>query len=247
AQVVQRFAYGPYGELLSGDATLTPFLFNGMFGVMSEGNGLYFMRARFYSPQVKRFVNQDPLVGTIVQGQSLNRFAFVSGRPVSFVDPFGLAQEHLDRAVDIVKTFLPHIYNAQRPPPIMKFIPPNELGSQGAYTDEFGYITVQAKFYAGPIPRNPKTGEYHNSSKAILRDLLETVIHEYHHSTDRLYYSNYFLNIIYNITQIGGAYFGPHAKIYETSKVLAETLDSYMFMTDEEWECTKYWMKTSKN
>jgi len=65
-------------------------LFNGMFGVMSEGNGLYFMRARFYSAQVKRFVNRDVLVGNVALGQSLNRFAFVAGNPVNYLDPFGL-------------------------------------------------------------------------------------------------------------------------------------------------------------
>lgn len=32
-QLTQRFQYAPYGELLSGDVTQTPFLFNGMYGV----------------------------------------------------------------------------------------------------------------------------------------------------------------------------------------------------------------------
>jgi len=34
-------------------------------------------------------VNQDVLLGTVVNGQSLNRFAFVNGNPVSYVDPDG--------------------------------------------------------------------------------------------------------------------------------------------------------------
>ncbi|OQW89618.1 MAG: hypothetical protein BWK78_07615 [Thiotrichaceae bacterium IS1] len=89
-KVVQRFQYGPYGELLKGEASVTPFLFNGKFGVMSEGNGLYYMRARFYSAEMKRFVNMDVLLGSVGEGQSLNRYAFVTGQPVSLVDPFGL-------------------------------------------------------------------------------------------------------------------------------------------------------------
>ncbi len=89
-KVVERFQYGPYGELVKGEVTQTPFLFNGKFGVMTEGNGLAYMRTRFYSPVVKRFVNQDVLLGNVAVGQSLNRYAFVTGRPVSLVDPFGL-------------------------------------------------------------------------------------------------------------------------------------------------------------
>jgi RHS repeat-associated protein len=92
AQVIERFQYSPYGLLLSGDASKTQFLFNGMYGVMTDDNGLYYMRARFYSPNIRRFINQDILLGNIVDGQSLNRFAYVTSNPISFVDPFGLFQ-----------------------------------------------------------------------------------------------------------------------------------------------------------
>jgi len=89
-----RFTYEPYGGLLSHDVSLastTPFLFNGRYGVMTDSNGLYQMRARFYHPELRRFVNQDPVfLGSVGDSQSLNRFAFVTGQPVSLVDPFGL-------------------------------------------------------------------------------------------------------------------------------------------------------------
>ena len=73
--------------MVKGDASKTPFLFNGMYGVMTDGNGLLYMRARFYSPEIRRFVVRDVLLGRIGEGQTLNRFAFVTGRAVSFVDP----------------------------------------------------------------------------------------------------------------------------------------------------------------
>ncbi len=57
---------------------------------MTDSNGLYYMRARFYSAEMKRFVNMDVLLGKVEEGQTLNRFAFVTGRPVNLVDPFGL-------------------------------------------------------------------------------------------------------------------------------------------------------------
>ncbi len=93
--VVERFEYSIFAQLVSGDSSMTPFLYNGRDGVMSDGNGLYYMRARFYSPEIRRFVNQDILLGNVGDGQSLNRYAYVEGNPVSFIDPFGLYGENV--------------------------------------------------------------------------------------------------------------------------------------------------------
>jgi len=88
-KVVERFQYGPYGELLKGEASVTPFLFNGKYGVMSDDNGLYYMRARFYSPEMKRFVNMDVLLGNVGEGQTLNRYAYGIDNPITHIDPTG--------------------------------------------------------------------------------------------------------------------------------------------------------------
>ena len=89
-QVTERMTYSPYGELLTQPVHNTPFWFNGRYGVMTDSSGLYYMRARFYSPEIRRFVNQDILLGNVKEGQSLNRYAYVTGRAVNSVDPFGL-------------------------------------------------------------------------------------------------------------------------------------------------------------
>src|SRR5262249_37428204 len=48
---VNRYSYLPFGEYLTSAGTVAnPFTFVGTLGVMREGNGLDFMRARFYSP-----------------------------------------------------------------------------------------------------------------------------------------------------------------------------------------------------
>ena len=57
---------------------------------MSDANDLYYMRARFHSPDLRRFINQDILLGNIADGQSLNRYIFVKGKPAQYTDPFGL-------------------------------------------------------------------------------------------------------------------------------------------------------------
>jgi RHS repeat-associated protein len=102
--VTDRYYYGPYGELLDqeGDSE-NRFLYNGRDGVQCDANGLYYMRARYYNPEIKRFINQDILLGDINSTQSLNRFAYVSGNPVSYIDPFGLARDSVDRTSHINK------------------------------------------------------------------------------------------------------------------------------------------------
>ncbi len=89
--IIDRFQYAPYGGLVNHTgSTSTPFLYNGRDGVMTDGNSLYYMRARYYNPKPRRFVNQDLLLGDVNKGQTLNRYMYVTGSPVIYTDPFGL-------------------------------------------------------------------------------------------------------------------------------------------------------------
>ena len=88
---VQSYSYGPYGELLKGDRGKTAYLYNGKYGVATDANGLYYMRARYYNVSIKRFLNQDVVNGAITNSQSLNKFSYVQGNPISLTDPFGLS------------------------------------------------------------------------------------------------------------------------------------------------------------
>ncbi|MFB5680880.1 RHS repeat-associated core domain-containing protein [Paenibacillus terreus] len=93
-EVTDTYEYGPYGELLSHEGnTAQPFLYNGRDGVMTDANGLYHMRARYYNPETKRFINRDVVTGTIADTPTLNRYAYVNGNPISYVDPFGLSRD----------------------------------------------------------------------------------------------------------------------------------------------------------
>ena len=76
-EVVENYQYGTYGELLSGDTTKTSYLYNGMYGVATDENGLYYMRARYYNTDIKRFINRDVVKGSMENSQSLNRYSYV--------------------------------------------------------------------------------------------------------------------------------------------------------------------------
>ena len=65
-------------------------MYNGRDGVVTDDNGLIYMRARYYSPELRRFVNADIIAGKITNAITLNRYAYANGNPVSFVDPLGL-------------------------------------------------------------------------------------------------------------------------------------------------------------
>ena len=86
-----------YGKLIARTGeTNAIFLYNGRDGVVTEPNGLIYMRARYYSPKMKRFINADIVAGEIINAITLNRYAYANANPVSFVDPFGLSGERTD-------------------------------------------------------------------------------------------------------------------------------------------------------
>lgn len=93
--VTDTFKYDTYGKMTEhvGDSFVI-FGYNGRDGVVTDRNGLIYMRARYYSPEMRRFVNADIISGEISNAITLNRYAYANGNPVSNIDPFGLSVEH---------------------------------------------------------------------------------------------------------------------------------------------------------
>jgi len=78
------YSYSPYGLASKTGTDDTPFRFAGRED--DGASNLDYYRARYYSPQLGRFMSEDPL--GIVAGP--NNYAYVLGNPISHVDPFGL-------------------------------------------------------------------------------------------------------------------------------------------------------------
>nr|WP_277871505.1 RHS repeat-associated core domain-containing protein [Paraliobacillus zengyii] len=88
--ITDTFEYDSYGKLLNHNgSSQTAFLYNGRDGVISDKTGLYYMRARYYSPELMRFINADTVKGEITNSITLNRYAYANGNPVLNVDPEG--------------------------------------------------------------------------------------------------------------------------------------------------------------
>src|SRR5262249_39027285 len=82
--VVASYTYNPWGNIASSTGTLAnPFRFTGR--QYDAESGLYFYRARYYDPQVGRFISRDPI--GIMGG--LNLYGYVSDDPGNRLDPTG--------------------------------------------------------------------------------------------------------------------------------------------------------------
>jgi RHS repeat-associated protein len=85
--MVNQYAYTPFGTIANQTETIAqPFTFVGQMGVMTEPNGFYYMRARYYDPAVRRFISEDPIG---FEGGDLNLYAYVGNNPAMLVDPGG--------------------------------------------------------------------------------------------------------------------------------------------------------------
>ena len=78
------YTYDPYGNVTSTGTTSTNKL--QYTGRENDGTGLYYYRARYYSPKWGRFISEDP----IGLAGGVNEYAYVRGNPVGYVDPLGL-------------------------------------------------------------------------------------------------------------------------------------------------------------
>jgi RHS repeat-associated protein len=101
AQIVNAYAYSPYGLVGAQETISNPFTYVGRFGVMAESHGLYYMRARYYDPEVGRFINKDP----IGYEGGINLYGYVGGNPTHWVDPLGLFDAFILAEGDLVGIF----------------------------------------------------------------------------------------------------------------------------------------------
>jgi RHS repeat-associated protein len=82
--VEEQYSYGPYGSFsASGATTSNSYAYTGR---ESDGLGIDYYRARYYSPTTGRFLSEDPLG---FAGSGTNLYAYVDDSPTNAIDPSG--------------------------------------------------------------------------------------------------------------------------------------------------------------
>ncbi len=86
-EVTLAKGYEPYGEVLSSTGSGAT-----NYGFTNEytSQGLIDLRARWYSPQIGRFMSSDTWSGNNAKPMSYNSWLYVYGNPINKVDPSGM-------------------------------------------------------------------------------------------------------------------------------------------------------------
>ena len=80
-----QYTYEPFGYVTqTGQANTNSYKYTGR---EEDGSGLYYYRARYYSPRLQRFISEDP---SGFSGGDVNMYGYVLNNPLSYSDPYGL-------------------------------------------------------------------------------------------------------------------------------------------------------------
>lgn len=76
-----EFVGSSFGEIVNSTGMASLFGFTGE--QQDSASGLTYLRARYYQPELGRFLTPDSLIPDITNGQSLNAYAYVYNDPMT--------------------------------------------------------------------------------------------------------------------------------------------------------------------
>jgi len=94
SNVVTRFSYDVWGRPNATDTNLTDFYYAS--GYYESTAGLYLLGPRTYDPSIGRFLQKDPLAGSLIDAISQNEYVYAGNDPINKVDPTGHSAEDVN-------------------------------------------------------------------------------------------------------------------------------------------------------
>ncbi|WP_438433841.1 polymorphic toxin-type HINT domain-containing protein [Gorillibacterium sp. sgz500922] len=89
---LNQYTYDIWGKLQTKLETMSnPFKFTGEY--YDNESGLYYLSARYYDPELGRFIGEDANLGQVDNPLSLNLYTYVENNPLAYQDPTGEAAE----------------------------------------------------------------------------------------------------------------------------------------------------------
>ena len=85
--MLNYYQYSAFGETIISEET-TPNRLRYNAQTEDELTGLYYLRARYYSPNIGRFTQED-----VIYNDGLNLYAYCDSNPVMYCDPSGFAKK----------------------------------------------------------------------------------------------------------------------------------------------------------
>jgi RHS repeat-associated protein len=110
---------------------------------------LYYLRARWYDPEVGRFLTTDPVCGTVFSPLTFNGYAYGLNNPINLIDPSG--EWSIKGALKTIKTVGAKVYK-----PIEKELQKIASNPVGGFLIRWGITTVGCA--AGTLIGGPGVG-----------------------------------------------------------------------------------------
>jgi RHS repeat-associated protein len=88
---VKHYEYYAFGKDRYTDATCPLFNVSSLYTgqILDDDTGLYYYNARYYDPELGRFIQADSIVPSPGDPQTLNRYSYVRNNPLKYTDPTG--------------------------------------------------------------------------------------------------------------------------------------------------------------
>jgi RHS repeat-associated protein len=118
-----QYTYDPFGNTTASGAATTSK--NAYTGREDDGTGLYYLRNRYYSPGLQRFISEDPIE---FGGGDANLYSYVLNNPILYTDSSGLNGETPNPN--------PYLPNPDRKPPGWNPSWPSGEDNRGPYSQD---------------------------------------------------------------------------------------------------------------